>query len=59
MRIVALILLVLSTSACSSMNTIETANTIKILGSISKAGINEEAANCVKDIFDPHNRGGC
>jgi len=59
MRFLAILVLVVSTSACSSMNTIETANSIKIIGSLSKAGVTEEAVNCVKDIFDPHNRGGC
>ena len=31
-----------------------------MVGSLSKAGVAEEATNCLKDIFDPGNRGsGC
>ncbi len=31
-----------------------------MIGTLSKAGVTEEATNCIKDIFDPNNRGsGC
>jgi len=48
-------------SACGhKQNVIETANTYKVLGGLTKAGVTEEVIYCVKDIFDPGNRGsGC
>ena len=61
MRKLILIGLLALTSACShNMNAIETINAGRALGSLSSAGIAESSANCIRDIFDPANRGsGC
>ena len=59
MRIFLIILLALSVSACSSQS-IKQINKVRMIGTLSKAGVTEEATNCLKDIFDPNNRGsGC
>ncbi len=59
MRIFLIVLLALSVSACSSQ-TIKQINKVRMIGTLSKAGVTEEATNCLKDIFDPGNRGsGC
>jgi len=59
MRILLIVLLALSVSACSSQ-TIKQINKVRMIGTLSKAGVTEEATNCLKDIFDPGNRGsGC
>ena len=59
MKIILIGLLVLSLSACGS-HTIKQINKVRMIGTLSKAGVTEEATNCIKDIFDPGNRGsGC
>ena len=58
MKIIAIIAVGLMLGACS--NTIKTVNTGRAIQGLSKAGITESATNCVRDIFDPANRGsGC
>lgn len=53
------------TSGCgvtslSGKDIIKTINLAKNVNKITTAGVKEEASNCVKDIFDPTNRGsGC
>ena len=65
MRLIALGLILLMTSACSvgtikGKDVIRTINLGKNISKITTAGVKEEATNCVKDIFDPSNRGrGC
>ena len=61
MRTIAIVTMAVMLSACGhNQNVIETANTYKVLGSLTKAGVTEEVIYCVKDIFDPGNRGsGC
>lgn len=65
MRLIALGLILLMTSACSigtikGKDVIRTINLSKNISKITTAGVKEEATNCVKDIFDPSNRGsGC
>jgi len=56
MRIVLIIMTAIILNACSS-NVIQTVNTGRAIQGLSKAGITENAANCIKDIFDPANRG--
>ena len=57
-KIISIGLLALMLSACSQ--TIKTVNTGRAIAGLSKAGITESATNCIKDIFDPSNRGsGC
>jgi len=59
MRLILIGLLALSVSACSTQ-TIKEINKVRMIGTLSKAGVTEEATNCLKDIFDPGNRGsGC
>jgi|TARA_B110000046_G_scaffold184171_1_gene222009 hypothetical protein len=59
MKIILIGLLALSLSACGS-HTIKQINKVRMIGTLSKAGVTEEATNCIKDIFDPGNRGsGC
>jgi hypothetical protein len=65
MRIIALGLIVMMTSACSvgtisGKDVIRSINIGKNISKITTAGVQEEATNCIKDIFDPSNRGsGC
>lgn len=65
MRLIALGLILLMTSACSvgtikGKDVIRTINLGKNISKMTTAGVKEEATNCVKDIFDPSNRGsGC
>tara|TARA_X000000950_G_C13887606_1_gene649512 strand:- start:502 stop:699 length:198 start_codon:yes stop_codon:yes gene_type:complete len=65
MRIIALGLVLIMTSACSigtinGKDVIRSINLAKNVSKITTAGVKEEASNCVKDIFDPANRGsGC
>ena len=53
------------TSACSvgtisGKDVIRSINLAKNVSKITTAGVKEEASNCIKDIFDPSNRGsGC
>tara|TARA_B100000963_G_scaffold132695_1_gene115538 strand:- start:1146 stop:1358 length:213 start_codon:yes stop_codon:yes gene_type:complete len=64
-RIIALGLIIMMTSACSvgtisGKDVIRSINIGKNISKITTAGVKEEATNCVKDIFDPSNRGsGC
>jgi len=50
-------------TGCGTMtgkDMIKTANLAKNIAGLSKAGVSEEVTNCVKDVFDPGNRGsGC
>lgn len=67
MRIALVLLLGLMLSGCLShtntgRNIIVGANTYKHLsgGSYHGAGLEERVGNCIRDIFDPSNRGsGC
>lgn len=65
MRLIALGLIVMMTSACSvgtisGKDVIRSINIGKNISKITTAGVKEEATNCVKDIFDTSNRGsGC
>ena len=60
-----IIVLAFSTSACTvgtitGKDVIRSINLGKNISKITTAGFKEEATNCVKDIFDPSNRGsGC
>jgi hypothetical protein len=53
------------TSACSvgtisGKDVIRSINLANNVSKITTAGVKEEASNCIKDIFDPSNRGsGC
>ena len=64
-KIVLLGLIVTMTSACSvgtisGKDVIRSINLAKNVSKITTAGVKEEASNCIKDIFDPSNRGsGC
>ena len=64
-KIILLGLVVMMTSACSvgtisGKDVIRSINLAKNVSKITTAGIKEEASNCIKDIFDPSNRGsGC
>ena len=50
-------------TGCGTMtgkDVIKSINLAKNASMISKAGVTEEITNCVKDVFDPGNRGsGC
>ena len=65
MRLIALGLIVMMTSACSvgtisGKDVIRSINIGKNISKITTAGVKEEATNCIKDVFDPSNRGsGC
>ena len=56
MKIVLIVITAILLNACSS-NVIKTVNTGRALQGLSKAGMTESATNCIKDIFDPANRG--
>ena len=57
MRLILITVTLALVSGCSAHTPIETANGIRALANMSRAGITETTVNCVKDIFDPHNRG--
>ncbi len=65
MKTITIIILGLMLSGCNTTTgrtVIQTANGIKFLtgGSFHGAGLEERTSNCIKDIFDPSNRGsGC
>ena len=50
-------------TGCGTMtgkDVIKSINLAKNASMITKAGVSEEITNCVKDVFDPGNRGsGC
>jgi hypothetical protein len=50
-------------TGCGTMtakDSIKMINLAKNASMITKAGVSEEITNCVKDVFDPGNRGsGC
>ena len=56
MKIVLIVMTAMLLNACSS-NVIKTINTGRAIQGLSKAGMTESATNCIKDIFDPANRG--
>ena len=64
-KIILLGLVVMMTSACSvgtisGKDVIRSINLAKNVSKITTAGVKEEASNCIKDIFEPSNRGsGC
>ena len=64
-KIILLGLVVMMTSACSvgtisGKDVIRSINLAKNVSKMTTAGVKEEASNCIKDIFDPSNRGsGC
>ena len=60
MKIILLGVTVLMLNACSASvgkDIIKTVNTGRAIQGLSKAGMTESATNCIKDIFDPANRG--
>jgi len=63
MRIILISLMAVMLGACSAttgQNVIKGANTVRAIQGLTTAGISESATNCIKDIFDPANRGsGC
>jgi len=63
MKTIAILTMAVMLSACSShtgKQIIQGANLYKAIGSMTTQGVKEETLNCVKDIFDPGNRGsGC
>lgn len=64
-RVVLLAVIAVMTSGCgvttlSGKDILRGVNTAMNVSKISKAGVKEGASNCIKDIFDPGNRGsGC
>ena len=63
MKSILIVVMALMLGACSAttgQNVIKSANTVRAIQGLTKAGISESATNCIKDIFDPANRGsGC
>lgn len=58
--IIGLALMLGACSATSGQNVIKSANTVRAIQGLTTAGVSESATNCIKDIFDPANRGsGC
>jgi len=55
--IVAMALMLGACSATTGQNVIKSANTVRAIQGLTTAGISESATNCIKDIFDPANRG--
>lgn len=51
--------MILTGCQSTGKNIITGANTIRAIQGMTTAGVNEEVTNCIKDIFDPGNRGGC
>ena len=64
-RVVLLAVIAVMTSGCgvttlSGKDILRGVNTAMKVSKITKAGVKEDASNCIKDIFDPGNRGsGC
>lgn len=64
-KVILLGLIAVMTSGCgvntiSGKDVIKSINLAKNVSKITTAGVKEEASNCIKDIFDPSNRGsGC
>jgi len=62
-KILAIIIAGVMLTGCGTMSgkdVIKSINLAKNASMISKAGVTEEITNCVKDVFDPGNRGsGC
>jgi len=63
MKSILIVVMALMLGACSAttgQNVIKSANTVRAIQGLTTAGISESATNCIKDIFDPANRGsGC
>ena len=63
MKSILIVVMALMLGACSAttgQNIIKSANTVRAIQGITVAGVSESATNCIKDIFDPGNRGsGC
>jgi len=63
MKPILIVVMALMLGACSAttgQNVIKSANTVRAIQGLTTAGISESATNCIKDIFDPANRGsGC
>ena len=55
--VIGLAMMLGACSATTGKDIIRGANTAKAIKNLSKAGVSEELSNCVKDIFDPANRG--
>ena len=62
-KILPIIIAGMMLTGCGTMtgkDVIKSINLAKNASMISKAGVTEEITNCVKDVFDPGNRGsGC
>ena len=60
MRYSLAILILLLVSGCGTItakDAIKGANAMRNIANLSKDGAIESASNCVKDVFDPSNRG--
>jgi|DEB0MinimDraft_6_1074348.scaffolds.fasta_scaffold112112_1 uncharacterized protein YcfL len=60
MKSILIVVMALMLGACSAttgQNVIKSANTVRAIQGLTTAGISESATNCIKDIFDPANRG--
>jgi len=55
--VIGLAMMLGACSATTGKDIIKGANTVRALQGITTAGVSEELSNCVKDIFDPANRG--
>jgi uncharacterized protein YcfL len=62
-KILTIIIAGVMLTGCGTMtgkDVIKSINLAKNASMITKAGVSEEITNCVKDVFDPGNRGsGC
>lgn len=62
-KILPIIIAGMMLTGCGTMtgkDVIKSINLAKNASMITKAGVSEEITNCVKDVFDPGNRGsGC
>ncbi len=62
-KILPIIIAGMMLTGCGTMtakDSIKMINLAKNASMITKAGVSEEITNCVKDVFDPGNRGsGC
>jgi uncharacterized protein YceK len=52
-----ILLLVSGCGTITAKDAIKGANAMRNIATLSKAGVVESASNCVKDVFDPSNRG--
>ena len=57
--VIAVMVMVMLTGCgtITAKDAIKGANAVRNLANLSKEGVIESASNCVKDVFDPSNRG--